>query len=111
MKLLLILFFSLLSTITAAQQCQEGEERACGYPDTGICTPGKQLCTNSQWSQCYGGKGPEQEQCFNNLDDDCDGQTDENCVCIEGEERACGPETTEGICEQGLQTCHDNERS
>jgi hypothetical protein len=44
------------------------------------------------------------ERC-NGVDDNCDGQTDEGCACVEGEQRICGSD--EGICETGTQTCVD----
>jgi hypothetical protein len=62
-----------------AQDCEEGERRACGS-DIGICESGRSICRNGTWSGCEGGIGPEtKETCHNGLDDDCNGETDENC--------------------------------
>ena len=43
------------------------------------------------------------------VDNDCDGQVDEGCACIDGQMRACytGPSGTEGVgeCRAGMQVC------
>jgi formylglycine-generating enzyme required for sulfatase activity len=41
----------------------------------------------------------------NGVDDDCDGETDEGCECLDGDTRACG--SAEGACVPGTQTCSD----
>jgi len=62
-------------------QCYAGEARAC-YPvddatlDVGICSAGRQSCRSGGWSECRGAVLPGFETC-NDLDDDCDGWTDE----------------------------------
>ena len=61
--------------------CRDGDERACGS-NTGICSPGIEKCVNGKWSGvCENSYGPDPrgEICWDNLDNDCDGQTDENC--------------------------------
>lgn len=53
------------------------------------CTEKTKLCLDSlQWSECSG-IDPIPEQCFNSVDDDCDGQVDEqDCVpCIDNQEQ------------------------
>ena len=98
-------FIILLSILVLGADCQDGDERSCGYDDTGECTSGIQYCQNSFWSMCYGTKGPVPELCDDNKDNDCDGQTDEQCDCTDGQTQPCGPPTEEGICTIGTQTC------
>lgn len=43
-----------------------------------------------------------QELC-NGIDDNCNGEIDEDCICVENETRSCG--TQMGQCESGIQTC------
>ncbi|RLJ10224.1 MAG: hypothetical protein DRP15_00765 [Candidatus Aenigmatarchaeota archaeon] len=54
--------------------CREGDVRPCGT-DEGICEFGNSTCINGVWSECVGGRGPEDEVC-NGLDDNCDGIID-----------------------------------
>ena len=103
-----VLFLLAVLPSVAAQVCQEGQEQPCGFPSVGECKAGKQVCQNGYWSQCFGGKGPTDEICFDEKDNDCDGKVDENCVCLEGETKSCGPISTQGICVKGIETCHDN---
>jgi hypothetical protein len=80
----------------------EALTRACpadGQADViaeGICQAGTSVCRAGAWSACRGATGPGVEQC-NNLDDDCDGTTDE------GLQQDCGFDV--GLCEQGLKVC------
>ena len=63
-------------------ECKEGEERACPGPAAvGICTPGKQSCTEAGvWGECQGRvTAEESEVCGNSKDDDCNGQVDDGC--------------------------------
>ncbi|KAF0145269.1 MAG: YD repeat-containing protein [Nitrospirae bacterium] len=67
-------------------QCTNGETKACPYsgPQGGICKAGMQTCTNGQWGACEGEVLPAtQETCGDNLDNNCDGNTDEGCVVCE----------------------------
>lgn len=86
--------------------CKPGEREQCGDTDKGACEYGLQTCRDDgQWGPCIGSIEPTTEICFNNKDDDCDGEVDENCgECYPGEEKRCG-KTDIGICEYGLQTC------
>jgi len=63
-------------------RCSGGETKSCGN-DKGICELGIQHCVDGFWAtECTGGVGPDPrgELCYNKLDDNCDGETDENCV-------------------------------
>jgi len=57
---------------------------------------------------CAGGVAPVRELCANDIDDDCDGGSDESdCACIDGQTRACGVQ--QGACMRGTQTCAGGE--
>ncbi len=60
---------------------------ANGHP-VGECRVGKHRCVDGQWSECVEHREPTAEVCGDNLDNDCDGSTDEGC---------CG----NGTCDQG----------
>jgi hypothetical protein len=57
----------------------EGVTQNCGT-DVGECEFGTQECHGGQWGECTGGKGPSLEHC-DELDNDCDGSTDDEEVC------------------------------
>jgi hypothetical protein len=60
--------------------CKDGEQRSCGPPSRGICSPGASTCANGQWGGCVGGIPPNQyDICGNGLDDNCDGYPDNGC--------------------------------
>ena len=66
----------------------DGLQRQCGAA-VGVCTIGTSVCAAGQWSACTGGIQPRaSEICDNELDDDCNGQTDDACgpapFCPEG---------------------------
>ncbi|MFK7991029.1 MAG: MopE-related protein [Sandaracinaceae bacterium] len=69
---------------------------ACGT-DVGECVPGVNLCREGGLV-CEGAIAPEDEVC-DNLDNDCDGSTDEGL----GVGTACG--STDGLCMPGVQRC------
>jgi hypothetical protein len=69
--------------------------RACGS-SVGACRPGMQTCSAGTWGTCGGETLPGLESC-NNVDDDCDGRTDESIS------RPCG--SSVGICRPGTETC------
>lgn len=52
--------------------------RQCGDTDIGACSLGMEKCREGRWIGCTA-KGPNPERCGNNIDDDCDGETDEDC--------------------------------
>ncbi len=79
----------------------------------GICTLGTQSCILSEdghftgWeTACDDAVAPQEEVCDNDgLDEDCDGLSNEECECTDGETRRCGIET--GVCRSGTQECAD----
>lgn len=90
--------------------CQTGETRECGPSSTqGICQKGTVSCINRIWGACIGAVFPETEIC-DGADNDCDGQTDEDCVsdaCANGAVPSggclCGAaKRTSGFCCSGL---------
>ncbi|TPV93791.1 MAG: hypothetical protein B7733_18710 [Myxococcales bacterium FL481] len=94
--------------------CENGATQKCG-PDTdkGVCRYGEQQCVFGAWGSCDGAVYPGNvEECDEaELDDDCDGAANEGCDCVNGDERACGPDTDVGICEYGRQVCVGGEWS
>ncbi|MEM9069116.1 MAG: MopE-related protein [Myxococcota bacterium] len=51
----------------------------------------------------YGATYESDETLCDGLDNDCDGTTDEGCMCIDGETQGCGSDV--GECRRGTQTC------
>jgi hypothetical protein len=99
-------------------ECPFGQSRHCqehpGYDGIGICKYGHQECgassdrTTSTWSACSEAVGPGTEVCdAAGLDENCNGQSNEGCECVNGNPVACdcGPATTctngkKGTCSQ-----------
>jgi hypothetical protein len=74
-------------------QIDENLYRQCGTTNVGVCKYGMETCSAGVWSNCNSTE-PSQEIC-DNLDNDCDGVTDENLT------RVCGS----GNC-LGNQSCY-----
>ncbi|MEZ4250314.1 MAG: putative metal-binding motif-containing protein [Polyangiales bacterium] len=82
----------------------EVAEERCGTElEVGVCTPGLYRCTSGE-RRCEGAVLPATEACGNGLDDDCDGDTDEDCGCSPGASEACGT-SDRGECRFGSRTC------
>ncbi|MDF1561856.1 MAG: putative metal-binding motif-containing protein [Deltaproteobacteria bacterium] len=84
---------------TLVQICYTGP---AATRNIGVCTDGTETCSAGAWGSCAGQVRPGAESC-NDLDDDCDGSTDEGLVQV------CysGPAATRGVgaCRDGNETC------
>lgn len=58
------------------EPCDDGESEACGS-DVGACRKGTRNCEGGVFGACEGGVEAVAETC-NDIDDDCDGATDED---------------------------------
>ena len=81
------------------KSCYEG---ATGTQGVGVCRPGFLECRAGQWTGCLQQSKPTTEVC-DGKDNDCNGKTDEGCVCSPGQKQACG--SSVGLCQKGVQTC------
>jgi hypothetical protein len=63
----------------------------------GVCTAGVRQCADGAWGECIGQVLPREEIC-NQLDDDCDGDTDE------------GVTNPDGTCNGGASGCEERAR-
>jgi hypothetical protein len=59
--------------------------RRCGLSDIGVCEIGNERCINGEWASCTAIL-PSEELC-NDLDDNCDGRTDEGCDAVLSKEK------------------------
>jgi MYXO-CTERM domain-containing protein len=82
--------------------CVSGDVRACGLT-AGECRPGSQECVGGAWGECLGGVVPAADDPCDRRDNDCDGTSDEGCLCVDGESRPCG--TDVGACVAGSELC------
>jgi hypothetical protein len=95
--------------------CTPGSTKACySGPSTtldiGACKAGTATCAaDGTFGPCVGEVLPVPESCTTLVDDNCNGATNEGCVCTPNATMSCygGPPGTEnvGICKAGTQTC------
>ena len=79
--------------------CADGATRPCSTP----CGPGVETCVAGAFMDCTA-PVPVPEECGDGMDNDCDGETDEECGdCTPGETMRCGRDT--GECRRGTRTC------
>jgi hypothetical protein len=89
------------------------DQGTCGHGrlcDNGVCVPCEDLDGDGFYN-CDGDCNDNDpdifpgafDHCANGIDDNCDGQVDEDCPCVEGTVEVCG--STIGQCQQGTRTC------
>lgn len=104
------------NTLDAVCVCAATTARPCGQhagqDGKGRCTAGTQTCVvatdrkTSAWGTCTGSIGPAAaDACTPGNDDNCNGNPNEGCTCVEGSTQGCGPAAAVGICKKGSQTC------
>ena len=74
----------------------------------GVCAGAKMRCGGRDGflacnSEDYGPAFQETESFCDRRDNDCNGEVDEGCECVDGDIQRCGSD--EGLCEAGSQTC------
>lgn len=88
--------------------CTEGQTQPCGSTtNIGPCQVGTSTCEGGTFQECVGGVSQSlRDSCTVRGDDsNCNGIPNDECSCIDGETRPCGPSTDAGICQRGTQTC------
>ncbi len=66
------------SAICTSEVCTPGETASCDTGELGVCAVGTKTCNDiGAWGNCVRNTNPSAEVC-DNLDNDCDGETDED---------------------------------
>ena len=89
--------------------CEPEDMAPCSTVDPsllGNCRDGEVVCDeNGTWGDCSV-TAEDADSCDIEGDDaDCDGTPNGMCPCINDDTRDCGPDTEDGICQLGTQTC------
>ena len=88
--------------------CNSGDIQSCGA-DVGVCRNKKKTCTGGTWGPCAWEQGPTSEICGNGLDDNCNGESDENCAsCTDRDGDGYG-DTASNQCTYSGQDCDDSD--
>jgi hypothetical protein len=84
--------------------------QACNTGLQGVCSAGSTACVLAALVCVQTTPAPGAEDCSNALDDTCDGQVNEGCVCVPNSSSACysGAAGTQGVglCHAGTKTCN-----
>jgi hypothetical protein len=86
--------------------CAPQASRSCAVDGfLGNCAKGLETCTDGKWGVCA--IPPQATDRCDAIGDDanCNGQPNEGCSCVTGDQQACGPSIEQGICKRGIQTC------
>lgn len=94
------------STVSPAVDCEPNETQSCAEGGLlGNCAGGEQTCGDD------GKFGPcsivpaSADKCTPDDDADCDGKVNEDCSCMNGEERPCSEDGFKGTCAEGVELC------
>lgn len=78
-------------------ECVEGQTQDCLL----VCHVGQRVCEKGTWLPCNAEPVIPEEICVDNIDNDCNGLTDDGCkLCSAGDVQACTSQ-----CGEGQQTC------
>jgi len=84
-----------------SKSCNAVDTLVCGS-EVGLCSKGVRNCVDLKWGICEGDTEPAHEVC-DDEDNNCDGETDVGCSCVDGSTKPCGKD--DGECSFGEQTC------
>ncbi|MDC0746481.1 MopE-related protein [Polyangium mundeleinium] len=103
---------------SAAETCDGKDDDCNGQVDDaipqvtcglGACSVTVDGCKDAAVPDCTPLPPPSETETCNGSDDNCDGQIDEGCTCVDGQTQSCysGGAATKGVgaCKDGTQTC------